>query len=59
MGYDVVLTKLQLTVPSRGTGSRSLIKAGQCTGYQWVVKTHVVYRNGQTRTVTYRSGFCS
>jgi hypothetical protein len=59
MGYNVVLTKLQLTVPSKGTGRSSLIKAGRCTNNQWTVKTHFVYTNGQTKNVTTRGGFCT
>jgi hypothetical protein len=59
MKVPVVLSKLTLTVPKKGTGSSALIKAGRCTNSQWLVKTHFVYTNGKTWDLTSREGFCS
>jgi hypothetical protein len=56
--FNVVLTKLQLTVPKHGTGRGALITAGKCTNDQFVVRTHFVYTNGKTKDIK-SSSFCS
>ncbi len=56
--FDVVLTKLQLTVSKHGTGKSALITAGKCTKNQFPVKAHFVYTNGKTKDVN-SSSFCS
>jgi hypothetical protein len=57
-GYHVVLTKYALTVPARGTGTSSLIRAGQCVKNYFVVRTHFVYTNGKTKDLTSKT-FCT
>jgi hypothetical protein len=52
--FDVVLTKLQLTVPKHG----GLIKAGKCTSNQFVVRAHFTYTNGKTVDIK-SSSFCT
>jgi hypothetical protein len=56
--YPIVLTSLKLVVPKRGSGAGALIRAGDCVRNQFLVKTHFVYSNGQTRDLK-SSSFCS
>jgi hypothetical protein len=57
--YPIVMTSLRLSVKAKkGTKSVPLVKAGQCTKNQFVVKTHFVYTNGRTKDLK-SSSFCS
>ena len=55
MTLNVVLRRLQLSVPAKGSGSASLVRAGECVKNKFVVKTHFVYTNGRTKDLTTRS----
>jgi len=45
-GVKVVLTSLQLTVPTRRSGRSALITAGRCTAHNFIVKSHFSYSDG-------------
>ncbi len=57
-GFNVVLVKLSLNVPARGSGKAAMIRAGKCTAGQFVIKTHAVYKDGSTADVVSTSA-CS
>jgi hypothetical protein len=50
-GLNVVITALNLTVRTIGSGSKAFITAGKCTGGKFVVKSHFLYQGGATLTI--------
>jgi hypothetical protein len=50
-GAPITLTQLKLTVPKKGTGTKTLLKAGTCTAGKFTVTSAFTYYNGKPVTV--------
>jgi hypothetical protein len=50
-GLNVVITSLNLTVKTVGSGTKAFITAGKCTGGKFVVKSSFLYQGGATLAI--------
>jgi hypothetical protein len=57
-GLNVVITALNLTIKTIGSGSKAFITAGKCTNGKFVVKSNFLYQIGATLALT-SSSRCS
>jgi len=57
-GLNVVITALNLTIKTIGSGSKAFITAGKCTAGKFTVKSSFLYQTGATLTRT-SSSKCS
>ncbi|HYB24636.1 MAG TPA: hypothetical protein VED41_12610 [Solirubrobacteraceae bacterium] len=57
-GLNIVITALNLTVKTIGSGSNAFITAGKCTAGKFVVKSGFLYQTGATLTLS-SSSKCS
>lgn len=51
-GLNIVITALNLTVKTVGSGSQAFITAGKCSSGKFTVKSNFLYQTGESRTLT-------